>query len=293
MSETEIPSQTSWDIDPSQPEASNGRIQPSVQESIQSTPRADDSLTFRRSHVYALLLPLTFIVGLSVGYLFWGRATPATSATNIPAMEAAAVTNPSGNQANTAAQTTPAAAAQDQEIVRYDVPIDDDPYYGPENAAITIIEFSDFECPYCRKWHAEVFQRLLDTYPGQIKFVYRDFPLTSIHPNAFGAAEAANCAGEQGVYWPYHEQLFSMQLGLGTDAYKQYAEQLGVNMETFNSCLDTEKYKDEIQADFEFAAQLGVRSTPTFFINGIALVGAQPFETFQQVIDKELAGEIP
>ncbi len=84
-----------------------------------------------------------------------------------------------------------------------------------------------------------------------------------------------------------------MQLGLSHEAYTQYAKQLGANMDTFNACLTDGKYKDEIQADFEYGAQLGIRSTPTFFINGIALVGAQPYETFKQVIDKELAGEIP
>jgi predicted DsbA family dithiol-disulfide isomerase len=84
-----------------------------------------------------------------------------------------------------------------------------------------------------------------------------------------------------------------MEFGLGQDAYRQYAEQLGINMEKFNSCLEEGKFKEEIQADFEYAAQLGVRSTPTFFINGIAVVGAQSYEVFQQVIERELAGEIP
>lgn len=284
MSENTMPSQTSWETDP----APSPQTEPSTSDTLIHASVEKDTITLRRSHLYAMLIPLAFVIGLSVGYLFWGRALP-TSAT--PAGEAS---NPqTENSAQTANQSQPTTEAETQQIIRYEVPVDDDPYYGPENAPITIIEFSDFECPYCRKWHVEVFQRLLDTYSGQIKFVYRDFPLTTIHPNAFPAAEAANCAGEQGVYWAYHEQLFGMQLGLGQDSYTQYAEQLGLNMEIFNACLSEGKYKDEIQADFEFAAQLGVRSTPTFFINGIAVVGAQSFETFQQVIEKELAGEIP
>lgn len=280
MSENTMPSQTSWESNPT----------PSPQDdpTKQASGVEKDTITIRRSHLYAMLIPLAFVVGLSVGYIFWGRALPASPTSS------GTTSNPQPeNSAQTANQPQPTTAPETQEIVRYDVPVDDDPYYGPENAPITIIEFSDFECPYCRKWHVEVFQRLLDTYSGQIKFVYRDFPLTTIHPNAFPAAEAANCAGEQGVYWAYHDQLFGMQLGLGKDSYTQYAEQLGINMDTFNACLKDEKYKDEIQADFEYAAQLGVRSTPTFFINGIALVGAQSFETFQQVIEKELAGAIP
>jgi protein-disulfide isomerase len=243
-----------------------------------------------------MLLPLAFVIGLSVGYIFWGRNPVSTVAQT---SGATAQTNPATGQENsvpTTGQNNPqgdAAETDPQEIVRYDVPVDDDPYYGPENAPITIIEFSDYECPFCRKWHVEVYSRLVETYPGQIKFVYRDFPLTNIHPDAFPAAEAASCAGDQGVYWPYHELLFGMEFGLGQDAYRQYAEQLGINMEKFNSCLEEGKFKEEIQADFEYAAQLGVRSTPTFFINGIAVVGAQSYEVFQQVIERELAGEIP
>jgi protein-disulfide isomerase len=314
MSDPEITTNPTWETEIPHPESKNGHtVNPAevsvhpetplstdeaVTDPLQTQPNPDkDFITFRRSHLYALLLPLAFIVGLSVGYLFWGRSIAGTSTAALPDTTSGAATVPetSSEQAETSSgQATSQPQTQDtQEIVRYDVPVDDDPFYGPEDAAITLIEFSDFECPFCRKWHAEVFQRLLETYPGQIRFVYRDFPLTSIHPNSFSAAEAANCAGDQGVYWPYHEQLFSMQLGLGKDAYQQYAEQLGIDMNTFNACIEDGKYKEEIQADFEYAAQLGVRSTPTFFINGIALVGAQSFEVFQQVIEKELAGEIP
>ena len=293
MSEIDLPSQTTWELPPTHTDPQTSQtIAPVPTPAAETEPSREesDSITFRRSHLYALLLPLAFIIGLSVGYLFWGRANTGTST----AANASAASTASTGQA-AVPQTPSQGQSQDQmqQIVRYDVPIDGDPFYGPENAAITIIEFSDYECPYCRKWHVEVFQRLLEAYPGQIKFVYRDFPLTSIHPNAFSAAEAANCAGEQGLYWPYHELLFSMQLGLSHEAYTQYAKQLGANMDTFNACLTDGKYKDEIQADFEYGAQLGIRSTPTFFINGIALVGAQPYETFKQVIDKELAGEIP
>lgn len=284
MSENPLPPETFWEPDASHPPEPS----PQTAEAPPTTPKqAEDTITFRRSHFYAMLVPLAFVLGLTVGYLFWGRSGN-TGSTNTISTNSAATT---GNSDTTQTQTD--TSGQDQQIVRYKVPVDDDPYYGPENAEITIVEFSDFQCPYCRKWYSEVYPRLLDTYSGKIKFVYRDFPLTSIHPDAFPAAEAANCAGDQGVYWPYHDKLFGMELGLGTDAYQQYAEQLGVNMDQFNACLDEGKYKEEIQADFEFAAQLGVRSTPTFFINGIAVVGAQPFEVFQQVIDKELAGEIP
>ena len=192
-----------------------------------------------------------------------------------------------------ATQGNPQAPVETPQVVRYDVPVDDDPALGSEDAPITIIEFSDYECPYCRQWHTEVYSQLLDTYGDQIRFVYRDFPLESIHANAIPAAQAANCAFEQDNFWDYHDKLFSMELGLSPDAYLEYASQLGLDEEQFQECIDSGRYQEEVQSDFEFAANLGVRSTPTFFINGIAVVGAQPFEIFEQVIERELAGEIP
>ncbi len=150
-----------------------------------------DTLVFKRSHVYALLLPLTFVVGLSVGYLFWGRP--------VPAAQASAVTP--------AAQSAQAPAGQEQAVQRYEVPEDDDPSIGPQDAPITIIEFSDYECPYCKRWYNEVYLRLREEYADEIRVVFRDFPLYSIHPNAEPAAVAANCADLQGMYWEYHDLL--------------------------------------------------------------------------------------
>jgi protein-disulfide isomerase len=101
------------------------------------------------------------------------------------------------------------------------------------------------------------------------------------------------CAGDQGAYWPYHDKLFSDELGLSRDAYLQYAADLGLDSNAFETCLDSDEFKDFVQEDMDFALNLGVRSTPTFFINGLAVVGAQPIDVFTQVIDQELAGEIP
>ncbi len=247
----------------------------------QEEAREGNTITFKRSHLYAVLLPLAFAVGLSVGYLFWGRDVP-------PAATAAA-----SGTGGTSGQAQASASDQSQAVRRYDVPVDDDPILGPENAPITVIEFSDFECPYCRRWHEEVYSRLLENYPDQVRIVYRDFPLDSIHRNATPAALAANCAYEQNAFWEYHDKLFGGELGLGADAYEQYAQELGLDMASFDECLQSDRYLDEVRADLQWAANLGVQSTPTFFINGIALVGAQPYEVFQQVIDSELAGEIP
>ncbi len=262
-----------------------------VQEDLQTnlTPITEISaapeitITLRRIHLFAILLPVTFILGLGLGYLVWGRS---------PGLIPNGAETSSGT-AGSAATTQGASQNSQRQVVRYDVPVDDDPAFGPADAPITIIEFSDYECPYCRRWHDEVFGRLIETYPEQVRLVYRDFPISSIHANAFSAAVAANCANEQGAFWEFHDRLFSMELGLGMEAYRSYASQLGLDTQSFIKCLESGRYRDEVQADYDFAAELGVRSTPTFFINGIAIVGAQPFEVFQQVIDKELAGEIP
>jgi protein-disulfide isomerase len=265
---------------------------PSEAESGQTESSGEVTITLRRGHLYVIVMPIIFIVGITLGFLVRGwvplLTTPEAAAGQETSAGASTVDSPSASS-----QSNPASPAETPQIIRYDVPIDDDPVLGPENAEITIIEFSDYECPYCRSWHNEVYSQLLDTYGDQVRFVYRDFPLESIHVNAKPAAEAANCAYEQGKFWDYHDKLFSMELGLSPEAYQEYATQLDLDTDEFQECLDSGRYQQEVQSDFEFAANLGVRSTPTFFVNGIAVVGAQPFEVFQQVIEQELAGEIP
>ncbi|UCD99850.1 MAG: thioredoxin domain-containing protein [Chloroflexota bacterium] len=246
------------------------------------------TITLRRWHLYAFIMPLIFVVGLILGFFLRGWF-PVPGLFNSASNEGTS----SQQQSVVVPESNQNLPAETPQVVRYDVPVDDDPFLGSEDAPITIIEFSDYECPYCRQWHAEVYSQLLDTYGDQIRFVYRDFPLESIHVNAKPAAEAANCANEQGFFWEYHDKLFSMDLELSPETYLEYANQLGMDEEAFQECFESGRYQQEVQSDFDFAANLGVRSTPTFFINGIAVVGAQPFEIFQQVIEKELAGEIP
>lgn len=248
-------------------------LEPEVEEPEPDRSDSRTSTPFLNVRLFALLLPLAFVLGLGAGYLVWGQGrSPETQP---------------------AAAAPPAAAEATRQIIRYDVPVDDDPFLGPENAAITIIEFSDYECPYCTRWHAEVWPQLQQAYPGQVRLVYRDFPLDSIHANAIPAAEAAGCAGEQGAYWDYHNRLFLGDYGLGREAFDKYASELKLDSAAFEQCLDSRRYQAEVTADYQYAFELGVRSTPTFFVNGIALVGAQPFEVFKQLIDQELAGELP
>jgi len=239
----------------------------------------EDTVTFKRSHFYSALTVLAFAAGILLGYVVWGVDSPAGTGTAQTA-----------NQSSGTVVEVP--ATQQPEFRRYDIPTENAYAIGPADAPITIVEFSDYQCPFCRRWHVEVYEPLLAAYPGQIRLVYRHLPLTSIHPDAMSAAEAAMCAGEQDAYWAYHEKLFSSET-LGNSTYIQYAQDLELNMGTFESCLSDHKYQQAVQADSDFAINLGIRSTPTFFINGLAIVGAQPLDVFKQVIDKELAGEIP
>ncbi|MBI5822862.1 MAG: DsbA family protein [Chloroflexi bacterium] len=250
------------------------------EEEIEETaPDAEEFIIFKRSHFYSVLVVLAFGVGILVGYVLWGRGTTATAA--VPAQ---AAQQPSG-------QVAEAPAAQPQ-FTRYDIPTEGYPSLGPDDAKIVIVEFSDFQCPYCRRFHDETYQALLDAYPNQIRFVYRNLPLTSIHPAAMPSAIASLCANDQNAYWEYHEKLFSSE-ALDEATFIQYAADLSLDVEEFTACLVSGKHDDFIQTDMDFAINLGVQSTPTFFVNGLALVGAQPLSSFQQLIDKELAGEIP
>jgi protein-disulfide isomerase len=169
---------------------------------------------------------------------------------------------------------------------RADVGADDDPFMGPENAPVTLIEFSDFQCPYCRRVQS-VLKRLMSAYHGQLKLVFRDFPLRQIHPEAQKAAEAAQCANDQGQFWPYHDRLFAAT-ALGVGDLKQYAAELGLDAEQFNACLDSEKYSQEVQADIDDAHAVGVNATPSFFVNGLPISGAVPFERFVEMVELAL-----
>jgi protein-disulfide isomerase len=194
--------------------------------------------------------------------------------------------------AQAAAQAPAAGAAQAQPPAppaRLDNVTDGgNPSLGPSDAKVTVIEFSDFQCPFCKRWRDDTLDALRKQYGDQIRIVYRDFPLTSLHPEAQKAAEAAGCANEQGKFWEFHDLLFANQATLGVDAYKQHAVTLGLNAEQFNACLDGDKYASEVAADVKDGNSYGVSGTPTFFINGVRLVGAQPLAAFQSVIDQEL-----
>jgi protein-disulfide isomerase len=161
------------------------------------------------------------------------------------------------------------------------------PSQGPSNAPIVMVEFSDFQCPFCQRAEPTV-EQVLKTYGNKIRFVYRHFPLPN-HPNARPAAEAAACAEEQGKFWQYHKELFANSGKLSNDDLKSHAGRAGLDQKRFAECFDSGKLKARVDADIEEAEGAGVSGTPAFFINGRPLDGAQPFSAFKQIIDEELA----
>lgn len=158
----------------------------------------------------------------------------------------------------------------------------DDPFWGNADAKIIIVEFSDFECPVCKKM-MPILRELNKEYPNQIKFIYRDY-LNNI--NSQKTAEAAQCANEQEQFLTYHDKLFLNQGSLNVDNLKIYAKEIGItNIGRFNDCLDSDQFEMEVQQDYQQAIALGVQGTPTFFVNGIKVEGARPKEFFEQIIE--------
>jgi protein-disulfide isomerase len=162
------------------------------------------------------------------------------------------------------------------------------PSKGDPKAPITIVEFSDFECPYCVRAEESI-KKVLAAYPGKVRLVYRDYPLPN-HTRAPKASEAALCAGDQGKYWEMHEKLFANSRALEVGQLKQYAKDLGLTADKFDKCLDSGDKAKLVEASKKAGEEAGVSGTPAFFINGRPLSGAQPFEKFKEIIDHELRG---
>jgi protein-disulfide isomerase len=182
-------------------------------------------------------------------------------------IEAAALAAPA------AAPSAPAAPEGKQNIKLGDAPVK-----GPSGAKVTVVLFSDFQCPFCSK-AVPVLKQIEDGYPGKVKIAFKQLPLP-FHDKAHLAAEAALAANEQGKFWPYHDKLFANQQALDRPALEKYAEELGLNMGKFKAALDSGKFKNKVDSDAKEGAAVGATGTPTFFINGTKVVGAQPFDAF-------------
>ena len=161
------------------------------------------------------------------------------------------------------------------------------PALGPESAPVTIVEFSDFECPFCLRIHPTL-KQVMEEYDGQVRLVFRQFPLNAIHPNAQKAAEASLCADAQGKFWEMHDAMFENPRELAVTDLKTRAAEIGLDEQAFATCLDSGEFADEVTADLNAGRALGVSGTPALYINGRYLSGAQPFDVIARIIDDEL-----
>jgi protein-disulfide isomerase len=232
---------------------------------------------------YVIIGAVFFIVGLIVGlfgndYLA-GRNVAENRALIAQVTEAISA---AGGQA-AAAESGPRL----DPTQRYTIDTAGNPAIGPEDAPVVIVEFGDFRCGFCKRFQDETLAPLLAQYEGQVRLVYRDYPI--LGQSSLDAAVAAECADDQGQFWEFHDLLFADQANLTRAGFIVKAQALGMDVETFTSCYDNQQHREEIAADYQAGAELGVGGTPTFFINGIPIIGAQSLEVFSRVIDEELA----
>ena len=193
-------------------------------------------------------------------------------------------------------------ASEQPSLQPISVSIDDDPTRGDQDAPIIIVEFSDFQCPFCARFQIQTLPLILEQYieTGKVKFVYRDFPIQNSHPNAMPAAVASECAHEQDKYWEYHDALFEnqavwnkMEITSAITIFKKFATELNLSQEQFDSCLDSGKYIEEIKNDLKDGTNYEITGTPGFFIGNdsigfVKLDGAQPFVAFERIIDSQI-----
>lgn len=167
---------------------------------------------------------------------------------------------------------------------------DDDPRFGNPNARVAVVEFGDFQCPFCRQAYPTI-RSLMTRYGDRVVFIYRDYPVSDVHPDAQLAAEAAQCVWAQGAnqFWSFHDRVFANQADLSRPALEGYASAAGADPQALATCLAAGTYREEVAADYQDGLRAGVRGTPTFFVNRRRLEGALPEKIFVQVIDAELA----
>jgi protein-disulfide isomerase len=249
--------------------------------------------------ILAIVMVAFFVGGFFTAFAVSGAKIGA--ATGASGSGSAAAAAPAPPPAVVPSATGDAAAPSGPTIAGL---LDDDDAIGQASAPVVIVEFSDYQCPFCRRFWAQTYSQIKKDYidTGKVKLIFRDFPLSSIHPAAQKSGEAAECAGEQGKYYEAHDKLFEKQQlqGSGTVDYSVddmktwLAEISGIDAAKLNSCLDSGKYASEVEADFNAGVAAGVSGTPSFFVGKVGgtaqnLVGAQPFSAFKSAIDALLA----
>jgi protein-disulfide isomerase len=233
---------------------------------------ADDVIVLKKSLVVNIgVAALFFILGAATMYVLF--VLPANAAT-------AALAQQQGQGAAAQPPQPPARLSN--------VGLGKLPPQGSPDAPVKIVEFSDFQCPFCKQWTDDTAAALKQKYGDKMVLYYRQFPLTAIHPEAMGGAIASECANEQGKFWNMHDSLFRTQSLLSPENSKSLAASLGLDATKYDDCVAKNTYQADIAADIADGNTYGVSGTPTFFINGVRLVGAQPLDQFSSVIDQEL-----
>lgn len=214
-------------------------------------------------------------IGLVVGY---GLGLATGRLVNLPPLLAAAPVTNGGEGATSPPTPAPLRA----------IAIDGRPLRGPDDAPVTIVEFTDYECPFCRQHFRETMPTLLARFGDRVRYVIMNYPLAVMHEQAITAAEAAECAGDQGRFWDYHDALFASD-SLTAKTYARIATTLGLDRRAFATCLENHTHAARVAQHVALGDSLGVTGTPAIFINGRMIDGAQPFPVFQAVIDSVLA----
>ena len=256
---------------------------------LEESEASENNTVVQKLHNRKLILGIIVVVGIAAffgGYIF---------ATETVEPEQIIIQESSGILGNTQPQVTTQGPSQLPKIISSD----DDPVRGNPNAEFTIIEFSDFQCPFCAKFHSDTLPLLMQNYinTGKVNLVFRDFPIESIHPNAVPAAHASECADDQGKFWEMHDMIFenqrkwqNLEVLESVNMFKKYALDIGINEDEFDSCMSTAKHIDEIRKDLEDGQIYGVTGTSGFFVGNedvgfTKIIGAQPFSSFQRVIE--------
>ena len=278
--------------------------QPSSNDSTLQNQKPTDTITVKKS-TYANMIK-GIVIAIAAASFFAGYGIGTFDTTDTDDAELNEIIAELNAKIDSAPQQAPQLAPQPtQQQTQPSSPIiqvslDDDPVLGNQDAPVTIVEFSDFQCPFCSRFYQQTLPLIKENYiqTGIVKLVYRDFPL-EIHRNAVPAHIAAECADEQGKFWEYHDILFDRQSqwqgllqGSTEEKFSQYASALGMDTTSFESCLKSEEIANEVAQDFRAGAQYGSTGTPTFFIGNedgyIKMVGAQPYAAFEAAINAQL-----
>ena len=247
------------------------------------TPPAAETTVPRHTFNYVIIAIVFFALGIGLGVLGYDRVTANTSAQVDAAVNRAVAT---AVAAVPRADTVAVEPTRDPNQ-RFVVDTEGDPAKGAAGAPVTIVEFADFRCGYCRRFLDQTLNPLLEAYGENVRFVYRDYPI--LGPDSHTAALAGECALQQDKFWEFHDLVYANQDDMSMDAFMTYATDLGMDAEAFAACVDAPETSQLVLRDYEAGQTLGVSGTPTFFINGKMLVGAQPYQAFAQMIDAELA----